>query len=108
MRDRKLALPGSVRRIPATVGGRLRELRKEAGLSQRALAQRVGTTASVICRLEDEEYGGHSLDTLRRIAAVFGMRVEVQFIPDLPDDQSDGTGDQDSSEAMPAGAGQVG
>ena len=44
-------------------------LRKAAGLSQRALADLVGTTASVICRLEDAEFEGHSLAMLHRIAA---------------------------------------
>jgi len=40
----------------------------------------VGTTASVICRLEDADYSGHSLAMLRRIAAAVGMRVEVRFV----------------------------
>jgi DNA-binding XRE family transcriptional regulator len=56
-------------------------LRTEAGLTQRALAKLVGTTASVICRLEDAEYEGHSLSMLRRVAAALGKRVEVRFLP---------------------------
>jgi DNA-binding XRE family transcriptional regulator len=56
-------------------------LRTQAGLTQRQLAQRVGTTASVICRLEDADYEGHSLALLRRIAAALGQRVEVRFLP---------------------------
>ena len=43
--------------------------RKKAGLSQRQLAELVGTTASVICLLEDADYQGHSLSMLRRIAS---------------------------------------
>jgi ribosome-binding protein aMBF1 (putative translation factor) len=54
--------------------------RLNAGLSQRELAQRIGTTASVICRLEDADYGGHSLGILRRIAQALGQRVEVRFV----------------------------
>ena len=46
----------------------IRELRTKARLSQAQLAKLVGTTASVICRLEDAEYEGHSLVMLRRIA----------------------------------------
>jgi ribosome-binding protein aMBF1 (putative translation factor) len=57
------------------------ELRMQAGLSQRALAKKVGTTASVICRLEDADYEGHSLAMLRRIAAALGKRVEIRFLP---------------------------
>jgi ribosome-binding protein aMBF1 (putative translation factor) len=63
------------------VGQRLYELRTKAGLSQRALAKLVGTTASVICRLEDADYGGHSLAMLRRIAAALNQRVEIRFVP---------------------------
>ena len=56
-------------------------LRTEAGLTQRQLAERVGTTASVICRLEDSDYDGHSLKMLQRIAFTLGQRVEVRFRP---------------------------
>jgi transcriptional regulator with XRE-family HTH domain len=52
-----------------------------AGLSQRELAQRVGTSASAICRLEDADYDGHSLSLLKRIAQALGKRIEVRFVP---------------------------
>jgi hypothetical protein len=41
----------------------------------------VGTTASVICRLEDADYEGHSLAILRRIAGALNQRIEIRFIP---------------------------
>ncbi len=56
-------------------------LRTEAGLTQRELAKLVGTTAFVICRLEDADYEGHSLAMLRRIAAAVQKRVEIHFVP---------------------------
>jgi len=59
----------------------IHQIRTEAGLSQRALAKLVGTSASVICRLEDADYDGHSLAMLRRIAAALNQRVEVRFVP---------------------------
>ncbi|NLX21224.1 MAG: transcriptional regulator, partial [Phycisphaerae bacterium] len=40
-----------------------------------------GTTPSVISRLEDADYQGHSLSMLRRIAAALNQRVEIRFIP---------------------------
>jgi transcriptional regulator with XRE-family HTH domain len=55
--------------------------RTEAGLSQRQLAKLVGTTASVICRLEDADYEGHSLAMLNRIATALNRRVEIHFVP---------------------------
>ena len=57
-------------------------LRKQARLTQSALAKRVGTTASAISRLEDADYEGHSLAMLRRIAGVLGKRVEVRLVDD--------------------------
>ncbi len=65
----------------ANVATSIYQLRTEAGLSQRELAARVGTTASVICRLEDADYEGHSMALLRRIAAAVGKRVEIRFVP---------------------------
>jgi ribosome-binding protein aMBF1 (putative translation factor) len=59
----------------------LYDMRTKAGLSQRALAQRVGTTASVICRLEDAGYQGHTLGMLRRIAAALERRLELHAVP---------------------------
>jgi DNA-binding XRE family transcriptional regulator len=63
------------------VARKILQLRNQAGLSQRELAKLVGTTASVICRLEDAEYEGHSLPLLRRIAAALDRRVEIRFLP---------------------------
>ena len=40
----------------AEIARKIYDLRTQAGLSQRALAKLVGTTASVICRLEDSDY----------------------------------------------------
>jgi DNA-binding XRE family transcriptional regulator len=56
-------------------------LRAKAKLSQAQLARKVGTTQSVISRLEDADYDGHSLAMLRRIAAVLEKRVEIRFLP---------------------------
>ena len=57
------------------------ELREQAGLTQETLAKLVGTTASVISRLEDSDYEGHSLTMLKRIAAAVNKRVEIRFVP---------------------------
>ena len=62
------------------VARKIAALRTEAGLSQRQLAKLVGTTASVICRLEDADYEGHSLAMLQRIAAALDRRVTINFV----------------------------
>jgi ribosome-binding protein aMBF1 (putative translation factor) len=55
-------------------------LRTKAGLSQRELAKKVGTTASVICRVEQADYEG-SLTLLRRIAGALNRRLELRAVP---------------------------
>jgi transcriptional regulator with XRE-family HTH domain len=67
-------------------GGLVRELRLGAGLSQRALARRAGTSQPAIARYE----GGvatPSWGTLQRLAGACGrhLRVDVEAVPDLAD-----------------------
>ena len=57
------------------------ELREQAGLTQLRLARLVGTTPSVISRLEDSTYKGHSLTMLKRIASALNKQVEIHFVP---------------------------
>jgi len=57
------------------------DMRIAAGLSQRELAKKVGTTASVICRLENAD-SGHSLAMLTRIASALGRRIELHAFPE--------------------------
>ena len=67
-------------RANAEVARKIFELRRKAGLTQQDLAKLVGTTPSVISRLEDADYRGHSLSMLRRIAAALDKRVEIRFV----------------------------
>jgi ribosome-binding protein aMBF1 (putative translation factor) len=55
----------------------VREMREDAELTQAELAKKVGTSQSVIARLEDAEYTGHSLTMLERIAAVCGVALKL-------------------------------
>lgn len=67
--------------VNAEIARRIFDLRTKAGLSQRQLAERVGTSASAICRIEDADYEGHSLSLLKRIAGALDRRVEIRFAP---------------------------
>lgn len=68
-------------KVEDEIARKIYDLRTKAGLSQRALAKMIGTTASVICRLEGADYDGHSLSMLNRIAAALNKRVEINFVP---------------------------
>ena len=63
------------------IARKIHDLRTAAGLTQTQLAKLIGTTASVICRLEDADYEGHSLAMLRRIGGALNQRVEIRFVP---------------------------
>ena len=54
-------------------------LRKEAGISQKELARRLGTSQQQVSRLESPSYEGHSLSMLRRVAEVLGATVQVKI-----------------------------
>ena len=62
------------------LGQVVREHREERGLSQRELAERMGTTQSVVGRLEA---GGSTptITTLELIADALGLRLELRFRP---------------------------
>ena len=59
----------------------IREARKKAGLTQAKLAKEIGTTQSVIARLEDADYKGHTLKMLEHIAEALDRRIEIKFRP---------------------------
>jgi ribosome-binding protein aMBF1 (putative translation factor) len=55
------------------------DARQKAGLTQKQLAELIGTRQQVIARLEDADYEGHSLSMLQRIAAALGRRLELSM-----------------------------
>jgi transcriptional regulator with XRE-family HTH domain len=63
----------------AHIAMQLYEARKEAGLTQKQLADLADTKQSVISRIEDADYYGHSLRLLRRIARALGKKLRVEF-----------------------------
>jgi len=66
--------------VNAEVAQLIHDVRSKAKLTQKQLAELVGTTQSVIARLEDADYEGHSLSMLQRIAAAVNKRLEVRFV----------------------------
>jgi transcriptional regulator with XRE-family HTH domain len=81
--ERKISIQEE--RVNAEVARTIYELRREAGLTQQQLADFVGTTQSVISRLEDADYEGHSLAMLSRIAKTLNQRLRVLVTPKDPE-----------------------
>lgn len=64
-----------------TIGSRIREKRKEEGLSIRELARRTALTASFISQVENEK-ANVSIDSLRRISGALGVQI-LYFLTDV-------------------------
>ena len=62
------------------IGQQIYDLRQEANLTQEALAHMIGTTGSVISRLESADYDGHSLKVLERIAVALGKKIDIRIV----------------------------
>src|SRR5947208_13743782 len=59
------------------------KLRRAAALSERAAARRLGTSQTQLRRMEDPRYLP-SLRSLSRVAAAYGYRLTVEFLPQEP------------------------
>ncbi len=71
------------------LGQLIYDLRTAAGISQRELADRMGTTQSVISRLEEGGGARNRLDTLARVATALGRHLVVSFPEELPATMTD-------------------
>ena len=67
-------------RLNAQVARTIFQMRAESGMTQKQLADLIGTTQSVISRLEDADYEGHSLSMVSRIAEALERRVRVELV----------------------------
>ena len=67
--------------VNAQVAQMIYAARTQAGLTQKQLAALIGTSQPVIARLEDADYGGHSLSMLQRIAAALGKSLDIRLLP---------------------------
>lgn len=82
--ERKAALQEE--RVNAEVARLIHEMRNAAGLSQQQLAELIGTTQSVISRLEDADYEGRSLSLLERIATALNQKLTVVMTAREPEE----------------------
>jgi transcriptional regulator with XRE-family HTH domain len=84
--DRLTGEDGSLRemiaedRLNFQVAQMIHDKRVAAGLTQAELAKLLGTTQSVVARLEAADYEGHSLSMLHRIALALHGRLEVKIV----------------------------
>ena len=60
----------------------IRDLREQAGLTQKQLAELTGTKQSNIARIEDADYTGYTLKTLEKVTKALRARLEVKIVPE--------------------------
>lgn len=60
----------------------IRDLREQAGLTQKQLAELLGTKQSNIARIEDADYTGYTLKTLEKVTKALRARLEVKIVPE--------------------------
>ena len=63
------------------VASQMLKARARAGLTQDAVAERMGTTKSAISRLESAGKHAPSLATLKRYAKAVGCELQVKLVP---------------------------
>lgn len=57
----------------------IKVLREQRDMSQGQLAESIGTTQSAVSRLENVDYAAWSVETLRKIAKAFDLRLRITF-----------------------------
>jgi transcriptional regulator with XRE-family HTH domain len=61
------------------VATQIKVLREQRGLTQKQLAKKLGTSQGVISRTEDADYAAWNINTLKKLARVFEVRLHVSF-----------------------------
>jgi HTH-type transcriptional regulator / antitoxin HipB len=65
-------------RLAIEVGDQVREAREAAGISQRDLATRMGTSQAAVARLEAGGVGA-TLTTLQKVAAALDLKITIEL-----------------------------
>jgi DNA-binding XRE family transcriptional regulator len=69
----------SAGQLCADIGKKVREIRKKEGLTQVALAEKIGISQQIISRIE-KGIENISLSTLKRVADGLGVRIGFDFV----------------------------
>lgn len=59
----------------------IHNLREQASLTQKQLAEMVGTKQSNIARIESADYTGYTFKTLEKVTKALKAKLEIKIIP---------------------------
>jgi transcriptional regulator with XRE-family HTH domain len=65
--------------LNASVAAQIKRLREARDMSQEKLAEEIGTKQSGISRLENVNYDCWKVETLRKLARAYGVRLRISF-----------------------------
>ena len=80
-KDEELAFYVEEERKRLMLAEKIRQARRESGLSQKEVAKRIGTTQSAIARLESGSYERLSLNTLIKVTRALNRRLSLEILP---------------------------
>lgn len=78
--DSSLAAAVEEARFNANIAEEIYNARIQSGKTQAELAECAGMKQSAIARLEDADYGRHSITSLKRIALALCKRLEIKLV----------------------------
>lgn len=80
-RDRELNAAYQRELARLKLANQIAALRREVGLSQTQLAERIGTKQAGVARMERAGYARFTVATLAKIAAATGARLDIRLTP---------------------------
>lgn len=80
MKDKKFREAFEKEYLKVLISEKIAKLRKEAKLTQEALARKIHTTKSAISRYESADYSGYTISLLQKIARACNAEVDIKFV----------------------------
>ncbi|HEY6958552.1 MAG TPA: helix-turn-helix transcriptional regulator [Candidatus Limnocylindria bacterium] len=87
--------------LASSVAAAVTKLRRDAGLSERAAAKKLGTSQTQLRRMEDPRYLP-SLRSLQRVANAYGAQLKVSFESTSPEPEKKDAAPKPAAPARPA------
>ena len=79
LRNRQFRHAYADEHLNLSISTQIKAIRKKQGMSQAALAEKMGAKQAGISRIESANYSGWSIAVLRRLAEAFDLRLSVSF-----------------------------
>src|SRR5262249_46652320 len=79
LRDQQFAETYAESFLDTYIATQIKVLRESRNMTQAGLAEQIGTTQTVISRIENINYSSWNIRTLKKLARAFGVRLHVSF-----------------------------